>query len=187
MSEHVTPPSEREWTPEKQEIFHLRKDLEAARNGRNAALGSVRMLTAQVTELQEDIERLKANPVAKAVHYQLDEARNLNVRWNKAASEICPGSEFIDDPDRVFGFIKRRLDSLWGTAKGWRADRSKQLTELRAANAALRGQVEPFAEMAKNLVAVYGNAADDWEVEASAFMRDWRALAAALEGKDEVR
>ena len=43
------------------------------------------------------------------------EARNkkaeaLLLRWNKAAGWYCAGSEFVDDPERVFESIKSRME-----------------------------------------------------------------------------
>ena len=39
----------------------------------------------------------------------VDNLRALCLRWNKAAATFCAGSEYIDDPERVFNRIREPI------------------------------------------------------------------------------
>ena len=39
----------------------------------------------------------------------IDNLRALCLRWNRAAATFCAGSEFIDDPERVFNRIREQI------------------------------------------------------------------------------
>jgi hypothetical protein len=40
----------------------------------------------------------------------IDNLRALCLRWNRAAAKYAAGSEYVDDPERVFAAIKRRME-----------------------------------------------------------------------------
>lgn len=48
---------------------------------------------------------------------QLAKAEKLNHQWNVSASRLCPGSEFVDDPERVFDHLGKRLDAATAAIK----------------------------------------------------------------------
>ena len=62
----------------------------------------------RVIELVERIAR--SEQALAALEARNKKAEALLLRWNKAAGWYCAGSEFVDDPERVFESIKSRME-----------------------------------------------------------------------------
>lgn len=57
-----------------------------------------------------DAEKVKHEQALAALEARNKKAEALLLRWNKAAGWYCAGSEFVDDPERVFESIKSRME-----------------------------------------------------------------------------
>src|SRR5579872_3203678 len=67
--------------------------------------GTPLQIAVQRREMWFQEYKLRVNAEA-----QLSTTREIARRWNRAASKYAAGSEFIDDPERVFAQIEKSLD-----------------------------------------------------------------------------